>query len=310
MNVEVLVGLQAARGTAETNDMFKVSATDYGIASSTDKTISEALGSGRWVRDGFLSKVSVEGDVPVELNMEQMELALHAAGFTGVLDGVNDWKMTPDDTLNKYLTVGVNDLDNNMFEYAKDCLLSSITISATLEAFITGNLNFIGMDYTTENTKYANTTQVLDLESLICLGATIKEAGTDMTSKVESVEMTIDNKLEGKGAMNSVYYKAIRQSDRGNITLGITFNEFDKASYLDAKDKQFKNTAYEVELIYALSSDPTKRVIFTFPKCKVSKNERTDFAGSGGLTKELEAYYDETIKSPVSILFKNYTSIL
>ena len=197
-----------------------------------------------------------------------------------------------------------------MFEYAKDCLLSSITISATLEAFITGNLNFIGMDYTTENTKYANTTQVLDSESLICLGATIKEAGTDMTSKVESVEMTIDNKLEGKGAMNSVYYKAIRQSDRGNITLGITFNEFDKASYLDANDKLFKNTAYEVELIYALSSDPTKKVIFTFPKCKVSKNERTDFAGSGGLTKELEAYYDETIKSPVSILFKNYTSIL
>ena len=131
-----------------------------------------------------------------------------------------------------------------------------------------------------------------------------------MTSKVESVEMTIDNKLEGKGAMNSVYYKAIRQSDRGNITLGITFNEFDKASYLDANGKLLTNTAYEVQMIYALTSDPTKRVIFTFPKCKVSKNERTDFAGSGGLTKELEAYYDEAIKSPVSILFENYTSIL
>ena len=43
---------------------------------------------------------------------------------------------------------------------------------------------------------------------------------------------------------------------------------------------------------------------------KISKNERTDLAGAGGMSKELEAFYDETIKSPVKITFKNYTSVL
>ncbi|MCP1226665.1 phage tail tube protein [Sebaldella sp. S0638] len=310
MNGEVLIGVQTGKGTAETNTMSKVNATDYGITPSTDSTTSEALGSGRFVRDGFLSKVSVEGDIPVEVNREQLELLLHGAGYTGAVDGLADWKLSPTDTINQWLTVGFNDLDNNMFEYAVDCLVSSLSISTAISAFVTATISLIGMDHKTKNTKYANTIKVLNSESLICLGATIKESGTDITSKIESIDMTFDNKLEGKQALNSVYYKAITQSDRGTTTLGLTFNEFDKDSYLAANELLLKNGEYEVEVVFALMSDTTKTISFVFPRCKVSKNERTDISGSGGLSKELEAFYDETIKSPVSILFKDYTSIM
>ena len=75
--------------------------------------------------------------------------------------------------------------------------------------------------------------------------------------------------------MNSVHYKSITQSDRGTTTLGLTFNEFDKDSYLAANELLLKNGEYEVEVIFALMSDKTKTISFIFPRCKISKNEST-----------------------------------
>ncbi len=309
MNIEVLAALQTAKGTEKTDTMAKLSATDYSVIPSVDKKVSEALGSGRWVRDGFVSKISVAGDVPVELTMDQLEILLAGAGFEGKVDGT-DYVMTSGESINKYLTIGVNDLDSDMFEYSKDCQVSSLAVNVQLEAFIKGTANIIGMDHITENTKFSGTATAVRNESLICLGSKITEKTNDITSQIESLDLTIDNKLEGKGALNSVYYKSIKQSDRGTVTLGLTFNEFNKTSYMDAQDLLLANGEFKVETEFAELQDPSKKVIFEFPKCKISKNERTDLAGAGGMSKELEAFYDETIKSPVKITFKNYTSVL
>ena len=309
MNIEVLAALQTAKGTEKTDTMAKLSATDYSVIPSVDKKVSEAVGSGRWVRDGFVSKISVAGDVPVELTMDQLEILLAGAGFEGKVVGT-DYVMTSGESINKYLTIGVNDLDSDMFEYSKDCQVSSLAVNVQLEAFIKGTANIIGMDHITENTKFSGTATAVRNESLICLGSKITEKTNDITSQIESLDLTIDNKLEGKGALNSVYYKSIKQSDRGTVTLGLTFNEFNKTSYMDAQDLLLANGEFKVETEFAELQDPSKKVIFEFPKCKISKNERTDLAGAGGMSKELEAFYDETIKSPVKITFKNYTSVL
>ena len=309
MNIEVLAALQTAKGTEKTDTMAKLSATDYSVIPSVDKKVSEAVGSGRWVRDGFVSKISVAGDVPVELTMDQLEILLAGAGFEGKVVGT-DYVMTSGESINKYLTIGVNDLDSDMFEYSKDCQVSSLAVNVQLEAFINGTANIIGMDHITENTKFSGTATAVRNESLICLGSKITEKTNDITSQIESLDLTIDNKLEGKGALNSVYYKSIKQSDRGTVTLGLTFNEFNKTSYMDAQDLLLANGEFKVETEFAELQDPSKKVIFEFPKCKISKNERTDLAGAGGMSKELEAFYDETIKSPVKITFKNYTSVL
>ena len=89
MEVRVLVGVQSARGTAETSTMYRLASTDFGMAPSVDKTTSEALGSGRWERDGFVSKIAVEGDLPVEATREQLELLFYGAGFDGVADSMD-----------------------------------------------------------------------------------------------------------------------------------------------------------------------------------------------------------------------------
>ena len=312
MEVRVLVGVQSARGTAETSTMYRLASTDFGMAPSVDKTTSEALGSGRWESDGFVSKIAVEGDLPVEATREQLELLFYGAGFDGVADSMDPdlWIITPSSATKNWLTVGLDDVDNDMFEYSKDCQISSLALNVQLEAFIKGTANIIGMDHITENTKFSGTATAVRDESLICLGSKITEKTNDITSQIESLDLTIDNKLEGKGALNSVYYKSIKQSDRGSVTLGLTFNEFNKASYMDAQDLLLANGEFKVETEFAELQDPTKKVVFEFPKCKISKNERTDLAGAGGMSKELEAFYDETIKSPVKITFKNYTSVL
>lgn len=309
MELEILAGIQTSRGTAETSTMFKLASTDFGMAPSVDKTTSEALGSGRWERDGFVSKIAVEGDLPVELTREQLEILLYGAGFDGTANG-SDWVLSPVSAVKNYMTIGLNDIDSGMFEYTVDSLVSSLGISTSVASYVTGTASMIGMNMTTVNSPYSGIVDVPAGEPLICLGTKIIQSGTDITSKVESVDMTVDNKLEGKQALNSEYYKAIRQGERGSVTLALTFNEFDKPTYLKDLDDIKSNASYEVVVEFYERGTPTNIVRLTFPNCKPTKTERTDLAGAGGLTKEVTAYYDETAKTPVKIEFLDYTSIL
>ena len=312
MEVRVLVGVQSARGTAETSTMYRLASTDFGMAPSVDKTTSEALGSGRWKRDGFVSKKSVEGDLPIEATREQLELLFYGAGFDGVADSVDPdkWIITPSSATKNYLTLGLDDEDNDMFEYSVDSLISSVQLSASIASYVTATASVIGMEYKTSNTGYTGTEIVPTGEALKCLGASIKQSGTDMTGKIESIDITIDNKLEGKQALNTVYYKAIRQSENGDVTISMTFNDFDKPTYLKDLSDIDSNASYEIIVEFEEVGNPGKKIVMTFPNCKPTKTERTDLGGAGGLTKEVTAYYDETEKTPVKIEMLDYASIL
>ncbi len=300
-----LVGVQTADGTAQLTEVTLLNATSFGITPKANKVSSQAIGSGRWERDGFISKVDVGGDVTVEANMGQLEILLQGAGFKGTKKTKNV-EFLPG-KFEKYLTMITNLTDDDMAEYAQDCLVSNLKISAQMEAFVTATASIIGKDHKILNNKISATPTISKGESLICLGAQIKETGTDMTAKVESIDLTIDNKLEGKAALNSIYNKVIRQSDRGSVTLGINFNSFDKESYKKGHEMLRRNTSYSVELIFAESTDPTKRIVITLPNCKLSQApEAKDMERSGGMTKELTAYYDAEIESPLKLLFEKY----
>ena len=312
MQVKILAGVQSTRGTAQISNMFRLTSTDYGLSPSVDKTTSEALGSGRWKRDGFVSKKSVEGDLPIEATREQLELLFYGAGFDGVADSVDPdkWIITPTSATKNYLTLGLDDEDNDMFEYSVDSLISSVQLSASIASYVTATASVIGMEYKTSNTGYSGTEIVPTGEALKCLGANIKQSGTDMTGKIESIDITIDNKLEGKQALNTVYYKAIRQSENGDVTISMTFNDFDKPTYLKDLSDIDSNASYEIIVEFEEVGNPGKKIVMTFPNCKPTKTERTDLGGAGGLTKEVTAYYDETEKTPVKIEMLDYASIL
>lgn len=300
-----LVGIQTRDGVAQTDNMTLLNATSYGILPKANKVSSQAVGSGRWERDGFISKIDIGGDVNIEANMGQLDILLQGAGFKGTQQASN-YEFTPD-TFDKFLTFAMNLEDDNMAETAQDCLVSSLKLSAQMEAFVTTTATIIGKNHNIGN-KLEIVPTVPKGESLICLGTLIKEDGTDQTAKIESIDLTIDNKLEGKAALNSIYNKVIRQSDRGSVTLAINFNSFDKESYKKGHELLKKNGSYSVELEFAESTDPTKKVKITLPKVKLSQApEAKDMEKAGGMSKELTAYYDESINSPIKIVFENYT---
>lgn len=300
-----LVGIQTRDGVAQTDNMTLLNATSYGILPKANKVSSQAVGSGRWERDGFISKIDIGGDVNIEANMGQLDILLQGAGFKGTQQASN-YEFTPG-AFDKFLTFAMNLEDDNMAEMAQDCLVSSLKLSAQMEAFVTTTATIIGKNHNIGN-KLEIVPTVPKGESLICLGALIKEDGTDQTAKIESIDLTIDNKLEGKAALNSIYNKVIRQSDRGSVTLAINFNSFDKESYKKGHELLKKNGSYSVELEFAESTDPTKKVKITLPKVKLSQApEAKDMEKAGGMSKELTAYYDDSISSPIKIVFENYT---
>lgn len=306
MDVKFLIGKQENKGTPQLTTVGLLAATSSSVNPNVSKTASKAIGTGRWEKDGFVSKVEVSGDVTIETTLGQLELFLLGAGFKSKVVQTKKMEFVPDEKYNNYLTYIVNNVEGDIHEYAKDCLVSSLSLNAQLEAYVTTTANLIGMDHIIQNSKFGVVPVNLKGKPLVCLGALIKERNTDITAQVESIDITIDNKLEGKGALNSIYNKAIRQSDRGNVTLKMQFNEFDKTSYKNAHDMLKANTSYEVVVEFAEVEDRTKKAILTFPNCKIGNVEATDLEGAGGISKELNAYFDDGIGSPVKILFENY----
>lgn len=306
MDVRFLAGIQTGEGVAQTTTMTLLNATSFAVTPKTNKVSSQAIGTGRWERDGFIAKLDVGGDITVEANTGQLDLLLQGAGFKGTQKTAN-YEFLPG-TFDKFLTVAMDMPEDDISENTQDCLVSQLKISAQMEAFVTATATLIGKKHTVNEHKMAINPETPKGESLICLGAVIKENGTDLTAKIESVELTIDNKLEGKAALNSIYNQVIRQADRGSVTLGISFNSFDKDSYRKGHELLKKNGSYKVELIFAESTEPTKLVKIELPKVKLSQApEARDLERAGGMTKELTAYYDETIKSPIKITFEKYT---
>lgn len=306
MDVRFLLGKQDNKETAQLTTVGLLAATTSNVNPNVNKVSSKAIGTGRWEKDGFVSKIEVGGDVSIETTTGQLELLLLGAGFKSRVVQTKKMEFTPDEKYNNYLTYITDNIEGDIHEYAKGCLVSNLSINAQLEAYVTTTANLIGMDHQINNAKFAGTPTPLKGKPLICLGALIKERNTDITSQIESIDISIDNKLEGKGALNSIYNKAIRQSDRGSVTLKLQFNEFDKTSYKNAHDMLKANTAYEVSVEFAEVEDRTKKVVITFPNCKIGNVEATDLEGAGGISKELNAYFDERTGSPLKIVFENY----
>ncbi len=306
MDVRFLLGKQTTKGTAQTTDVSLLAATSSSVVPNVNKVSSKAIGTGRWEKDGFVSKIEVGGDVSVELTSGQLEMFLLGAGFKGKTVATKNLEFAPDEAYNNFLTYITDNIEGDIHEYAQDCLVSSLKLNAQLEAYVTCTASLIGMDHKIQNAKFAGTPTAFKGKPLICLGSTIKEKNTDVTAEIESIDINIDNKLEGKGALNSIYNKVIRQSDRGSVGLTLQFNEFNKTSYKNAHDMLKANTSYAVTVEFAEVEDKTKKVVLTFPNCKISNVEATDLEGAGGISKELNAYFDETINSPVKITLENY----
>lgn len=308
MDIKVLLGVQSGKGSLEKSTLYEVAAKNCNISPKYSNTTSQSLGNGgSFVSDGWISRAEVNGDIDVELTLESFKLLMESCGFKSTKKTRNLEFSVDEGGFTKYLTVIRNFIYDDLHETAKDCLVSSIKLNATLQAYVTANSSLIGTDFTTENGKLSVVPQVVDEGNLICLGTTIKENGTDITANVESLDITIDRKLEGKGALNSIYTTSIRPNGKGEVTLNLQFNTFDKTSYTNARTMLKNNTSYKVEVEFADTKDSTRKIKMVFPNVKISNVEVTNLEGSGGLTKNLVAYPAQGKEMPFEIVIENYS---
>ncbi len=309
MDIKYYVGVQDNKTTPKLTDLAILTAKSCGVAPKYSQTNSQALGvGGAFESDGWVSRAEVNGDIDIELTISQFKTFFDSAGFKSKVTNTKDLTYDLDPNgFTKYLTVVSDFYSDNYYEVAQSCLVSSLKINTTLQSYVTATMSVLGMEHEPKDGGLTGKIAPAVVEGrLKCLGVIIKENTTDITSKVESVDINIDRKLEGKGALNSIYTKAIVPSGKGEVSLNLQFNEFDKTSYKNAREMLKNNTSYKVTIEMADDLDPTRKITMEFPKVKISNVEATDLDGTGGIAKEMKAYTPAGSELPFIVKIVNY----
>lgn len=294
MDIRVLMGLQERVGTAKSTDLVVAYATNFNVKADTNKIESKVLGIGRWVKDTIPGRRSVAGDFELQPSIAQVETVLEAAGFKKGSDST--YKAS---SFEKYLTL-LSDFqsDNLSIEY-KDCLVNTLGITVTQEDYVSVKVGVIGMgDDVKDNKVSSGSIKTVKDTQLVCYGAVLKQAESDISATVETVDININNSLEGKGGLNSRSFTKILQNGRGSIEVNIKFNAFDKDNYTTALKMLKENKGLKLELILKEDIADTegangRKLEITMPNVKLASVDLEDLEGAGGLSKVMTALPDE-----------------
>lgn len=284
MDTRVLIGKQNQKGTPETATLTVMNAVNFNVKPEVNKIESKVLGAGRWTKDSFPGRLSVSGDIEFEPCLGELEILLEGAGFK---KNQSEYKA---DAFEKYLTF-INDFptDGLNLEYS-DCLINTLSINASQEAFINVKAGVIGMANKVNEAKANGTAKAIEESQLICYGASLHDTSKDISAEVQSVEISINNSLEGRGGLNSRHNTKILQSGRGSVELNIEFNGFDKENYVKAMKMLTDNSSVELKLkLQENITDGTKgrQMEITMPKVKLTNVELGDLEGVGTITKSM-----------------------
>ena len=302
MDIRVLMAVQDSLGTAKTTEMVNAYATNFNVKADTNKIESKVLGAGRWVKDTISGRRSVNGDFELQPSISQIEIMLETGGFKKYTD---TYKTAG---FEKYLTLMSDFQTDNLSIQYQDCLVNTLGITVAQEDYVSAKVGIIGMADKLNDSKFKGQIKVVPEEErqLVCYGAVLKEADTDISAKVESVEININNSLEGKGGLNTKHFTRILQSGRGSVEVVVKFNAFDKENYKKALEMLRTNESLKLELILKedLATDDGskgRKLEIVMPKVKIGNVELDNLDGAGGLTRNMTALPDE---SGNPILFK------
>lgn len=307
MNVEVLIGKQASKGAVATK-FFRLKATDYNINQATNVVQSNALTGSRFKGNNtFVSRFNVDGGIPLELTAQSLLMLLIGAGFTtngAAVGGVQAYKVT--DSVDNFYTIVMNDKKNGAYEQTLDAKISQLDLSLAVDTFITGTANIIGGTSTYTQTAFAGTIADFSDEQLICLNAVATKAGTDITAKLSAVTFNLNNNLEAKYAINSIYCTEIVEGN-ADLSATVTYNKFDKALYGTGFTEMIANTSSAITIKLGTDAAKTSYIELVFPKAVPTSNTADDWGGQGSLTQNYSLSYDKTAGTVMSFNAKGVT---
>ena len=260
------VNVYIGKQTAE-----KVKATQLIDAGATDFNVEENITA---LESEVFTDLTAKGDSTVgkiEVN-GSIPIELSKKVFEELMAGISykkgtdDYKMSTDKPA--FYTVILTDTDNNeKWEYV-DCVISKLDINIAIGGY---NINL---------------------------------GGTDISTDIEGADISIDNGIEAKGSLNSLYNVKIRRTKQVDTKVTIQKNEYEKNSFKDFKEKMIAGTPVTATIKLGDSSH-NDLIVIEVPKLFINSNKRGDYKGSGSHNIDLQASVNNTEKSHLKITFKD-----
>ena len=180
--------------------------------------------------------------------------------------------------------------------------ISKLDINIAIGGYVKSTIEVIGKTYEIGTGNVVGATE--RGESLRCLFSNINLGGTDISTDIEGADISIDNGIEAKGSLNSLYNVKIRRTKQVDTKVTIQKNEYEKNSFKDFKEKMIAGTPVTATIKLGDSSH-NDLIVIEAPKLFINSNKRGDYKGSGSHNIDLQASVNNTEKSHLKITFKD-----
>ncbi|WP_297635178.1 phage tail tube protein [uncultured Clostridium sp.] len=296
MSVKIFYGKQTAEGTAATV-LTDLGATDFSGGEKYNSVKSETFNSLQAEGDQFLIGIETSFDTPVEWNAKVLESILSALGYAKVGEETH-YKLTAAEPA--FFTILVSDSLNNKKTVYKDCKVNTFSLNAAKGALVNGSLSWIGTTAEFQSGIVTESAATNRGESLVAIDSIIELGGTAVTADVESVTLEINNNLEAKGSIDSLYTKKIRRSAPQATTAKLEFNSYDQARFESIKAKAIANTSENLTITLV---DGAKTILIEVPKLYISDSNRGDYKGAGSHSLSMTASINNADNTPAKFTF-------
>lgn len=294
--IKLFFGKQNATGTIAST-LLDLGATDFSGGEKYNSVKSETFNSLQAEGDQFLVGIETDFSIPVEWNAKTLEAILPALGYVKE-DEDELYKLTVAEPA--LFTVIVSDTLNSKKTVFKDCKLNTFSLNAAKGAIVNGTLAWIGTTAEFQSGIITESVATNRGESLVAIDSIIELGGTAVTADVESVTLEINNNLEAKGSIDSLYTKKIRRSAPQGTTAKLEFNSYDQARFEAIKTKAIANASENLTITLV---DGAKTILIEVPKLYISDSSRADYKGAGSHSLSMTASINNTDNTPVKFTF-------
>lgn len=297
MAIKVYFGKQdAEKQKAIDTALIDAGATDFNVDENISELKSERFQDLQAQGDSTIAKIEVQGSIPVEFSKEILEELM--AGISYKSDSTS-YKMSADKPA-FYTFVLIDTATSERWDYV-DCIISDVKLNVALGAYVTGSIDIIGKTYAISSGSVSGAKPAGDI--LRALFATVELDSHDISEDVEGLDIDINNGMEAKGSLNSLYNTKFRRSSAMTTTVSVQKNEYDASQYKDMKEKMIAGTAVSGKLKLGKSGE-ADTVVIEIPKMFINSNKRGDFKGAGSHSIELNCSMNNSEASHLKITFK------
>ena len=297
MAIKVYLGKQAKEKQAvEDSALIDAGATDFSVEESIQELKSERFQDIQAQGDSTISKIEVQGSIPIEFSKEILEELMPSISYAKTELA---YKMGTEQP-SFYTIVLTDTATNERWDYL-DCVISNLKVNIALGGYINGSIDVIGKTYEIKSGAVKGAKPAGDI--LRALHAAIELDSKDISSDVEGVEITVDNGMEAKGSLNSLYNTKFRRATPQNTAVSIQKNAYDAAQFKAMKEKMIAGTATKATIKLGTAKEKDT-IIIEIPKMFINSNKRGDYKGAGTHNVDLTCSVNNAENSHLKITFK------